>query len=450
MVQNPREEMNNKNMNGFQWFVIFICILLNVIDGFDVLVMAFTAASVSNEWGLSGAELGALLSAGLFGMGAGSLFLAPWADKIGRRPLILLCLLISGLSMVAASFAQTAMQLGLMRFITGIGIGGILASSNVIASEYASSRWRSLAVSLQCTGYAIGATVGGIIAIALISSFGWRSVFLTGGLTTLFMFIISYVWLPESLDYLLAKQPKNALNRINVLTQKINITRLTQLPIISQTAELKKSGISRLFSPRLAFQTICIWLSFFFVMFGFYFVMSWTPKILSANGMTTEQGVTAGVLISAGGMFGAALLGFISSRVRIFYVQAAFLALTAVLIWLFVGSTASLTIAFILSVLLGMMANGCVAGLYAMSPSIYEADVRATGVGYAIGFGRIGGILSPLVAGAFLDSGISSLTLYGYYGGAFILAIITVLAISKIQNRNTIKVSYPNSIEKMV
>ena len=96
------------------------------------------------------------------------------------------------------------------------------------------------------------------------------------------------------------------------------------------------------------------------------------------------------------------------------------------------------------------MANGCVAGLYAMSPSIYEADVRATGVGYAIGFGRIGGILSPLVAGAFLDSGISSLTLYGYYGGAFILAIITVLAISKIQNRNTIKVSYPNSIEKMV
>ena len=106
MVQNPREEMNNKTMNGFQWFVIGICILLNVIDGFDVLVMAFTAASVSAEWGLTGAELGALLSAGLFGMGAGSLFLAPWADKIGRRPLNLLCLLISGVSMVAASLLR--------------------------------------------------------------------------------------------------------------------------------------------------------------------------------------------------------------------------------------------------------------------------------------------------------------------------------------------------------
>lgn len=442
MIQNPREEMNNKKMNNYQWFVIGICILLNVIDGFDVLVMAFTAASVSAEWGLSGSELGMLLSAGLFGMGAGSLFLAPWADKIGRRPLILLCLLISGVSMVAASFAQTAMQLGIMRFITGIGIGGILASSNVIASEYASTKWRSLAVSLQCTGYAIGATVGGIIAIALISSFGWRSVFLTGGLTTLFMLVISYAWLPESLDYLLVKQPKNALSRINTLAKKIDIAQLTQLPLITLGTEQAKSGIVRLFSQRLALQTLCIWLSFFFVMFGFYFVMSWTPKILSANGMTTEQGVTAGVLISAGGMFGAALLGYISSRVRIFYVQAIFLALTALLIWLFVSNTGSLTIAFILSLFLGMMANGCVAGLYAMSPSIYEADVRATGVGSAIGFGRIGGILSPLVAGAFLDSGISSLTLYGYYGLAFVLAIITVLTLSKLKNKETAQIHF--------
>lgn len=442
MVQNPREEMNNKTMNGFQWFVIGICILLNVIDGFDVLVMAFTAASVSAEWGLTGAELGALLSAGLFGMGAGSLFLAPWADKIGRRPLILLCLLISGVSMVAASFAQTAMQLGMMRFVTGLGIGGILASSNVIASEYASLRWRSLAVSLQCTGYAIGATVGGIIAIALISNFGWRAVFLTGGLATLFMLVVSYFTLPESLDYLLVKQPKNALERINVLAKKINITPLQQLPTVTMTSEQAKSGLARLFSPKLALQTICIWFSFFFVMFGFYFVMSWTPKILSANGMTTEQGVTAGVLISAGGMFGAALLGLISSRIRIYYVQAAFLALTAILIWLFVNSTGSLMIAFILALFLGMMSNGCVAGLYAMSPAIYDADVRATGVGYAIGFGRVGGILSPLVAGAFLDSGISSLVLYGYYALAFVAAIIMVLSISKLKNKETAQLHF--------
>ncbi len=445
MVQNPREEMNNKTMNRYQWFVIGICVLLNVIDGFDVLVMAFSASSVSAEWGLTGSQLGALLSAGLFGMGAGSLFLAPWADKIGRRPLILLCLMISGISMIAAAFVQSATQLGIMRFITGLGIGGILASSNVIASEYASSRWRSLAVSLQSTGYAIGATIGGMIAIALISNFGWRSVFLAGGITTLLMFFVAIFTLPESLDYLLVKQPKNALSRINQLCQRIGLQQIKQLPHVTINANQPKMGIAKLFTAGLGLQTLLLWFSFFFVMFGFYFVMSWTPKILSANGMTTEQGVTAGVLISAGGMFGAALIGLISARVRIFYVQAAFLALTAMLILLFVNSTGALTIAFVLSIFLGVISNGCVAGLYAMSPSIYEAGVRATGVGSAIGFGRIGGILSPLVAGAFLDSGISSLTLYGYYAGAFVLAIITVLSLSKLQKKYAVELNFQNS-----
>jgi benzoate transport len=442
MIQNPRQEMDNNSMNRFQWFVVAMCVLLYVVDGFDVLVMAFTASSVSAEWGLSGAELGTLLSSGLIGMGIGSVFLAPWADKIGRRPLILLCLFISGISMVASAFTQTAMQLGIMRFITGIGIGGILASSNVIASEYSSNRWRSLAISLQSTGYAIGATVGGIIAIGLISNFGWRSVFLAGGITTLIMFIISYVALPESLDYLLIKQPKNALNRVNHLAKKINITPLTKLPQIELSNEQNKSGLVRLFKSGLALQTLCIWFSFFFVMFGFYFVMSWTPKILSANGMTTEQGVTAGVLLSAGGMFGSTLIGFISSKIRIFYVQAIFLALTALLIIFFVNSTSTLNLAFILALLLGMMANGCIAGLYAMSPSIYDVDIRATGVGYAIGFGRIGGILSPLVAGLFLDSGISSLTLYGYYALAFSAAIITVLAIAKLKSKDVTQLNF--------
>jgi MFS family permease len=259
------------------------------------------------------------------------------------------------------------------------------------------------------------------------------------------MLVVAYFTLPESLDYLLVKQPKNALDRINHLCQRIGLTRIPQLPEVIHNTAQPKIGIAKLFTAGLGLQTIFLWLSFFFVMFGFYFVMSWTPKILSANGMTTEQAVTAGVLISAGGMFGAALIGLISARVRIFYVQAAFLALTAILILLFVNSTSTLTIAFILSVFLGVLSNGCVAGLYAMSPSIYEADVRATGVGSAIGFGRIGGILSPLVAGAFLDGGISSLTLYGYYAGAFVLAIMTVLSLSKLQNKHAAQLNFQSS-----
>lgn len=136
METNLREILNHKTMNTYQWFVVILCVFLIIVDGFDVMVMAFTAASVSKEWGLTGSQLGGLLSAGLVGMAMGSIFLAPWADKKGRRPLILCCLMISGVGMILSALVQSAIQLGILRFITGLGIGGILASSNVLASEY--------------------------------------------------------------------------------------------------------------------------------------------------------------------------------------------------------------------------------------------------------------------------------------------------------------------------
>ncbi|MBW6186029.1 MFS transporter, partial [Pseudomonas aeruginosa] len=157
MNRDLRRALDDEPMRPFQWLAVAVCIVLNLIDGFDVLVMAFTASSVAAEWNLGGAEIGLLLSAGLFGMAAGSLFIAPWADRWGRRPLILACLARSGLGMLASALSQAAWQLALLRGLTGLGIGGILASSNVIASEYASRRWRGLAVSLQSTGYALGA-----------------------------------------------------------------------------------------------------------------------------------------------------------------------------------------------------------------------------------------------------------------------------------------------------
>tara|TARA_Y100001951_G_scaffold104482_1_gene116219 strand:+ start:1638 stop:2117 length:480 start_codon:yes stop_codon:yes gene_type:complete len=138
--------MNEKPMTGFQWRVIALCFLINMLDGFDVLVMAFTAVSVSAHWSLSGTQLGYLLSAGFVGMAAGSLFIAPWADRFGRRPLILACVSVAGTGMVLSSFAATPEILGMLRFLTGLGVGGLLASSYVIAGEYASKRWRGLAI----------------------------------------------------------------------------------------------------------------------------------------------------------------------------------------------------------------------------------------------------------------------------------------------------------------
>ena len=435
-------EISQNKMSRYQWFVILICVFLNIIDGFDVMVMAFTAPSVSADWSLSGAQIGLLLSAGLFGMAAGSIFLAPLADKIGRRLLILICLVIAGISMLACAFVNSHSMLAVLRFVTGIGVGGILASSNVLASEYANTRWRSFAVSLMSTGYGIGATLGGILSLTLIEHLGWRSIFLAGGITTIAMLLVSIWLLPESLDYLLAKRPQQALARMNSVLQRMGLNHLDALPDYAKSDAKGGGDFAKLFGGQQGFQTLCLWGAFFLVMFGFYFVMSWTPKILISMGMSPEQGVTTGILISIGGIFGAAIIGLLASRIKIFYALSLFLGLTAACVFLFVAVSAQVSVALIVGLLLGTLINGCIAGLYSISPTIYDADIRSRGVGYAIGFGRIGAILSPTIAGVFLDKGIAPATLYAYYGVVFILAIVLILMLGNAFYRHKNEAAY--------
>lgn len=417
-----KNRVDSGSMNRFQCLAIGICIILNMIDGFDVLVMAFTAASVSAEWQLNGTQIGFLLSAGLFGMAAGSLFIAPWADRFGRRPLILFCLTLSGAGMLLSALSQTPFQLALLRGITGLGIGGILASSNVIASEYASKRWRGLAVSLQSTGYALGATLGGLLAVWLLGQWGWRSVFLFGGAVTLSVIPLVLVWLPESLDFLLARRPANALAQVNRLALRLGEPAISLLPAPQVTELGTATGVRQLLTPVMRRTTLVIWLLFFLVMFGFYFVMSWTPKLLVAAGLSAQQGITGGVLLSVGGIFGAALIGGLASRWPLTRVLSLFMLVTATLLVMFVGTGSSIAAALGLGLLIGLFSNGCVAGLYALSPAVYDVSMRATGVGWGIGIGRIGAILSPVAAGFLLDNDWQPLHLYGVFASVFVLA----------------------------
>lgn len=427
-----RQRIDASPMTRYQWFAIAICVALNVLDGFDVLVMAFTGQSVSKEWELSGSALGLLLSAGLFGMAAGSLLLAPWADTIGRRRMILLCLSISSVGMFASAFSQNAVQLGLLRALTGVGIGGILASSNVIASEYANARWRGLAVSLNSTGYAIGATLGGLVAVVLLSEAGWRSVFLFGALCTAVLIPLVYLRLPESLDFLLARRPANALNRINAFAVRAGQPALTELPSMSTAHEAQTGNkVGALLARPQRRTTILVWVAFFLTMFGFYFVTSWTPKLLVEAGLSANQGITGGMLLNLGGIFGATVLGALSARFALTKVLAAYMVIAGVLLVLFVPATTAIVVAFGIGALIGVFINGCIAGLYALTPSVYPSAIRATGVGWAIGIGRIGAITSPIAAGALLDRGWSPGQLYIAVAVALVLAAVAVTAMRR-------------------
>ena len=253
-----RRAIEDGPLSAFQVRAIGLCVALNMLDGFDVLVMAFTASEVAREWTLSGARLGVLLSAGLFGMAAGSLFIAPWADRLGRRAVTLGCLSVITAGMAASALARSPAQLTALRVLTGIGVGGILASLNVITSEYASKRWRATAISLQVTGYPIGATIGGTIAAVLITTYGWRSAFLFGAASSLLMIPIVVQTLPESLDFLLARQPPGALDRLNALLRRMGRAPVDALPARPLEEQASGNPLGRMFAGGAAPSTLLV------------------------------------------------------------------------------------------------------------------------------------------------------------------------------------------------
>lgn len=418
-----KHAINTHQMSYFQWLVVGLAVMLNMLDGFDVLAVAFTAKSIKSELALSGAQIGSLISAGLLGMTAGSLLLGPFADKFGRRPILIISTALSALGMLMTYFATSLELIAFSRVVTGLGVGGILPCTNVIVSEYANKKWRGLAIAIYASGFGVGAMLGGMAAVSLQTQYGWRAVFLTGAMMTAFALVALLAWLPESVDYLSNKRPQNARLRLNQIAQKMGLSGDWTLP---ENTVVKKQKVSvlRLFERGNIRTTILIWLAFVSVMASFYFISSWTPTLLEEAGMAKEKSQTVGMGISIGGTIGSLIFGFLVSRWEAYKVLIMFTVLSALAVCAFIPATSTLSLALMIAILLGALVNGCIAGLYTINPTLYAADFRSTGVSMAIGVGRIGSMISPWAVGLLLDSGYQKNQLY--FGAAIILLLATV------------------------
>lgn len=425
-----RNEMGRGPMSRFQITAIGICVVLNMLDGFDVLVIAFASASVKAEWKLSGSQLGVLFSVGLAGMAAGSLLLAPWADRFGRRVIVLVSLSLCCGGMLISALARNLVELAILRVVTGIGIGGMLASLAVITAEYASDRWRRTAVSLQATGYAIGAAIGGLTAGELIEHYGWRSAFVFGALCTAAMFPVVIARLPESVDFLLDKRPPNALARLNVLLHRMERSPIDSLPPRPLAAGAREQpaefAMKQLFAPACARSSLLIALAFFLHMFSFYFVVTWTPQLLSSAGWTTRQGINGGVLLNVGGTVGGLVFGYVAARFGLQRLIAISLVVGAGTLAAFGFFARDLSWAFPIAIAIGVFVFASMVGLYALTPMLFPASIRTTGMGWAIGVGRFGALLGPFTAGLFVDAGWASSTLYYLYALPMIAAAVAM------------------------
>ncbi|WP_434447352.1 MFS transporter [Lentzea sp. E54] len=390
-------------MSRAQVQAVALCLVMNVVDGFDLLVTSFVGPAITKEWGLSPSSVGVLLSGGLAGMAIGALFLAPFADRIGRRRITLGSLALAALGMFAASFTENLSQLLIARVVTGVAVGTMAASLPVLTSEYANNRRKGLAVALITTGYGIGAVTAGLSTSALVGSLGWRSVFVFGGIATSILFLVGLRFLPESIDYLVARRPRNALPRFNKILVSMGRTPVDELPAHATTS--RKVAMESLFRGGNAVRTVLVWLAFTSAQTAFYFASSWTPSLLLKAGMSNQQGISGGILFSLGGITGAALLGLLVSKVEARRLTAAYFGLAAVLLVLFSLSLGTLAIALVVAVLLGLFLNGTISGINVIVPTIYPAEARATALGMAVAVSRLGAVLAPLFAGYLVQAG---------------------------------------------
>lgn len=409
-----RSAIDRSKMSPYQWVIVAVAVFLNALDGYDVLAMAFTATAVTKEFDLSGSQLGWLLSTGLIGMAIGALVLGPFADRYGRRKILILSLSLNTLGLLLSATAGSAVQLGLWRVVTGLGIGGILASITVIVSEYSNNRYRGMAISIYTAGYALGATLGGMGATQLIPAFGWRSVFLVGGLLTLAAIALTAALLPESVDWLRAHRPADAQARVERIARRIGVHNNVQLgpaPVTAATTG-RQGSLATLLSRRYRIPSVLLWISFFLIMFGLYFANTWTPRLLVESGMSEQQGLIGGIMLSAGGTVGSVLYGVLTTKWEARPTLTVFTLLSALTFVAFITTTSVPFLAFSSGVLVGVLINGCIAGMYTIAPQTYEPGIRTTGVGWGIGIGRIGAILAPISVGTLLDAGWTPVQLY--------------------------------------
>ncbi|MGK3208571.1 MFS transporter [Amycolatopsis sp. MEPSY49] len=428
---NALEQVKNSPMSRAQVRAVALCLVINLIDGFDLLVTSFVGPAITRQWGLSPSSVGVLLSGGLAGMAIGGLFLAPLADRVGRRRLTLGCLALASLGMLAAAAAQDFGQLLACRVVTGAAVGAMAASLPVLTSEYANHRRRGLVVALITTGYGLGSVIAGIASSLLLGSFGWRSVFVFGALGTALLFAVALRFLPESMDFLVARRPRQALDKLNRILVSMGRTPVEDLPAAPSAAASRKVVLDSLFRGSNAVRTVLVWLAFVSAQLMFYFASSWTPSLLLKAGMSSRQGISGGVLLSLGGVTGAVLLGLLVSRAGPRRLTAAYFGIGALALILFSFSLGTLAIALVVAVLVGLFLNGTVTGINVIVPGLYPAEARATALGMAVAVSRLGAVLAPLLAGFLLQAGWAPASMFRFFAIPGVIGAVATLLLAR-------------------
>lgn len=418
---NPISVINDTPMAFRQWVVVVLMVLLNALDGFDVLSSAFAAPGITAEWNIERAALGVVLSAELVGMGFGSVLLGGMADKYGRKLTMIACLVLMAAGMWMAGHATGVTPMIGFRFITGLGIGGMLAATNAVTAESTNTRWRKFAIGAYVAGYPLGAIIGGIAASEwLLPTYGWRAIFDFGAIVTAALIPVVALLVPETAAF---SAGKGNLAGVNKTLRTFGKSALEALPAIDHTKS-KPKVTDILSNPRLRPVTLLLTFGYMFHTITFYYILKFAVQIVSDYPPGYAPPVAATVLTWAnvGGFLGSLSFGFVMARLGIRWPTALMLLIGSVAVVSFGTGRDTLDGWQWATILTGFFTNAAISGYYAAFARGFPAYARATGTGFALGIGRFGAAGSPLIAGA----------LFAWLGNDELLTVSVIMAMGSV------------------
>ena len=394
--------IDDSRVGGLQIVVFILCSVCLLLDGFDVQSMGYVAPALTQEWKILPAALGNVFGAAPFGILIGSLSFSMLADKLGRRPVLLVLTFYFALATLLTAFAGTVGELMVIRFMAGLGLGGIMPNAVALVGEYSPRKSRVLIMMLVGNFFSAGAAIGGFVAAWMIPILGWRSVFYFGGAIPLALTVAMFFMLPESLPFL-ALRRKNldqARRWVQRLNPALKINASTDL--VTDDEPRKGVPILQLFHEGRGLGTLGLWVINFMNLLNLYFLSNWLPTLVRDAGHSTQSAVRIGATLQLAGTIGALALSWMIRRTGFVPALAVGFVCGAVSI-AFIGQPGlSLTLLYATVAIAGIGVVGGQAGVNALAATLYPTDLRATGVGAGLGIGRIGAIVGPVVGGQLL------------------------------------------------
>ncbi len=395
--------LDNNKITVFQAGIFVLCGLCLVMDGFDVQALGYLAPAIIKDWQLPTAQMGPVLSAALFGILVGSILFSAVADRIGRRPVLVIATLFFAVVTLMTARVETIGELRAVRFIAGVGLGGIMPNAVALVGEYTPRRLRVLMILVVTNGFNFGAMLGGFIAASMVPNFGWRSVFYVGGIIPLVIGILMILCLPESLQFLVLRGKASAkvASWIKRIDKTANVDGNTHFIVREQKG--KGVPIFHLFSEGRAVGTLLLWVINFMNLLNLYFLAGWLPTIVSSSySLRTSQLVATALQI--GGVIGTFVFSWLIGRLGFIPVLSTAFFTACVSVALIGQPALSLVLLFGVVFIAGFCIVGGQGAINALAASYYPTDLRSTGVGSGLGVGRVGGIVGPYVAGALVGA----------------------------------------------